>query len=94
VLPVANEASSEASQRIAAAISRGSPYRLIGARALSRALNPSGSSWVATAVAALTRAMAPDHAAGNIRVNSVAPGVVWSSYPSVRRPITSKPKAS
>jgi NAD(P)-dependent dehydrogenase (short-subunit alcohol dehydrogenase family) len=31
-------------------------------------------------VAALTRAMALDHAAENIRVNSVAPGVIWSSY--------------
>ena len=31
-------------------------------------------------VAALTRAMALDHAADNIRVNSVAPGVIWSSY--------------
>lgn len=31
-------------------------------------------------VAALTRAMALDHAADNIRVNSVAPGVIWTSY--------------
>ncbi len=31
-------------------------------------------------VAALTRAMALDHAAENIRVNCVAPGVTWSSY--------------
>ena len=31
-------------------------------------------------VAALTRAMALDHAANNIRVNCVAPGVTWSSY--------------
>lgn len=31
-------------------------------------------------VAALTRAMALDHAAENIRVNSVAPGVIWSNY--------------
>ena len=32
------------------------------------------------AVAALTRAMALDHAADQIRVNAVAPGVVWSKY--------------
>ncbi|TIO09386.1 SDR family oxidoreductase [Mesorhizobium sp.] len=31
-------------------------------------------------VAALTRAMALDHVADNIRVNAVAPGVTWSSY--------------
>ncbi len=31
-------------------------------------------------VAALTRAMALDHAADHIRVNSVAPGTIWSSY--------------
>jgi NAD(P)-dependent dehydrogenase (short-subunit alcohol dehydrogenase family) len=31
-------------------------------------------------VAALTRAMALDHAGENIRVNCVAPGVTWSSY--------------
>ena len=31
-------------------------------------------------VAALTRAMALDHAAEKIRVNCVAPGVTWSSY--------------
>jgi NAD(P)-dependent dehydrogenase (short-subunit alcohol dehydrogenase family) len=31
-------------------------------------------------VAALTRAMALDHVKDNIRVNAVAPGVIWSSY--------------
>lgn len=31
-------------------------------------------------VASLTRAMALDHVADNIRVNAVAPGVVWSTY--------------
>jgi len=31
-------------------------------------------------VASLTRAMALDHAPDNIRVNSIAPGVVWSNY--------------
>lgn len=31
-------------------------------------------------VSALTRAMALDHADDNIRVNSVAPGVIWSNY--------------
>ena len=31
-------------------------------------------------VGALTRAMALDHAADKIRVNSVAPGVIWSNY--------------
>lgn len=32
------------------------------------------------AVAALTRAMALDHASEKIRVNAVAPGTTWSSY--------------
>jgi NAD(P)-dependent dehydrogenase (short-subunit alcohol dehydrogenase family) len=43
---------------------------------------PDRAAYVASkgAVAALTRAMALDHAVDNIRVNSVAPGVVWSSY--------------
>lgn len=31
-------------------------------------------------VASLTRAMALDHAADKIRVNSIAPGVIWSKY--------------
>lgn len=31
-------------------------------------------------VAALTRAMALDHAPDKIRVNSIAPGVIWSKY--------------
>jgi NAD(P)-dependent dehydrogenase (short-subunit alcohol dehydrogenase family) len=43
---------------------------------------PDRAAYVASkgGVAALTRAMALDHAADRIRVNCVAPGVTWSSY--------------
>jgi NAD(P)-dependent dehydrogenase (short-subunit alcohol dehydrogenase family) len=43
---------------------------------------PDRAAYVASkgGVAALTRAMAIDHTADNIRVNSVAPGVIWSNY--------------
>ncbi len=43
---------------------------------------PDRAAYVASkgGVAALTRAMALDHVADNIRVNSVAPGVIWSNY--------------
>lgn len=43
---------------------------------------PDRAAYVASkgAVASLTRSMALDFAKDNIRVNSVAPGVVWSSY--------------
>jgi NAD(P)-dependent dehydrogenase (short-subunit alcohol dehydrogenase family) len=43
---------------------------------------PDRAAYVASkgAVAALTRAMALDHADANVRVNCVAPGVVMSSY--------------
>ena len=43
---------------------------------------PDRAAYVASkgGVASLTRAMALDFAADNIRVNSVAPGVIWSSY--------------
>jgi NAD(P)-dependent dehydrogenase (short-subunit alcohol dehydrogenase family) len=43
---------------------------------------PDRAAYVASkgAVAALTRAMSLDHVADNIRVNSVAPGVIWSNY--------------
>ncbi|WP_321852416.1 SDR family oxidoreductase [Burkholderia diffusa] len=43
---------------------------------------PDRAAYVAAkgGVAALTRAMALDHAEENIRVNSVAPGVTWSNY--------------
>jgi NAD(P)-dependent dehydrogenase (short-subunit alcohol dehydrogenase family) len=43
---------------------------------------PDRAAYVASkgAVAALTRAMALDHAPDNIRVNAVSPGVTWSNY--------------
>jgi NAD(P)-dependent dehydrogenase (short-subunit alcohol dehydrogenase family) len=43
---------------------------------------PDRAAYVAAkgGVAALTRAMALDHAEENIRINSVAPGVTWSKY--------------
>jgi NAD(P)-dependent dehydrogenase (short-subunit alcohol dehydrogenase family) len=43
---------------------------------------PDRAAYVASkgAVAALTRAMAIDHVVDKIRVNSVAPGVIWSNY--------------
>jgi NAD(P)-dependent dehydrogenase (short-subunit alcohol dehydrogenase family) len=43
---------------------------------------PDRAAYVASkgGVAALTRAMALDHVADNIRVNSVGPGVIWSNY--------------
>jgi len=43
---------------------------------------PDRAAYVAAkgGVAALTRAMALDHAADKIRVNSIAPGVIWSNY--------------
>jgi NAD(P)-dependent dehydrogenase (short-subunit alcohol dehydrogenase family) len=43
---------------------------------------PDRAAYVASkgGVAALTRAMALDHVADRIRVNSVAPGVIWSNY--------------
>ncbi len=43
---------------------------------------PDRAAYVASkgGVASLTRAMALDHAGDNIRINSVAPGVIWSSY--------------
>ena len=43
---------------------------------------PDRAAYVASkgGVAALTRAMALDHAADGVRVNCVAPGVTWSSY--------------
>ena len=43
---------------------------------------PDRAAYVASkgGVAALTRAMALDHVGDNIRVNAVAPGVIWSNY--------------
>jgi NAD(P)-dependent dehydrogenase (short-subunit alcohol dehydrogenase family) len=43
---------------------------------------PDRAAYVASkgGVAALTRAMALDHVADKIRVNAVAPGVIWSNY--------------
>jgi NAD(P)-dependent dehydrogenase (short-subunit alcohol dehydrogenase family) len=43
---------------------------------------PDRAAYVASkgGVAALTRAMALDHVADKIRVNSVGPGVIWSNY--------------
>ncbi|MBZ0146119.1 MAG: SDR family oxidoreductase [Pseudorhodoplanes sp.] len=43
---------------------------------------PDRAAYVASkgGVAALTRAMALDHVADSIRVNAVAPGVIWSNY--------------
>jgi meso-butanediol dehydrogenase/(S,S)-butanediol dehydrogenase/diacetyl reductase len=45
------------------------------------------------AVAALTRAMAPDHIHANIRINCVAPGTIESSYYDVMFKNSEDPKA-